>query len=185
MNNTKGLTLLQNTEQNSKSKFIDKKLTARYEKLIYLDDMHDSTCDNGDLTQIYYYSDNLHLVERGNEKFAKFLTSKLSALPPPTATTSISTSQSLELPSSTVTYTSINQLPSTKPLSHIPKLTNIVSFHCPANSSLYDNFFPTITKAKASAKASVLGPAKALAKFSAIAEAKDKPKAGTSASAKA
>ena len=101
--------------------------------------MHDWTCDNGDLNQIYYYSDNLHLVERGNEKFAKFLTSKLSALPPPTATTSISTSQSLELPSSTVTYTSINQLPSTKPLSYIPKLTNIVSFHCPANSSLYDN----------------------------------------------
>ena len=141
----KGLHYSKTRSKIIKANSLIKKFTAMHDNLIYLDDMHDWTFENGELNQTYFYTDNLHLVERVNKIFAKYLTSNLPALPSLTLTTSTSTPRSLEIPLTIVTPMSLNQLSSSTPLLHTPNLTNIISFHCPVGSSLYDSFFPTIS----------------------------------------
>ena len=119
-----------------------KVLSGRLPNFSYVDYIHKWTLDNGDLDERYFYSDFIHLVEKGNEIFAKSIKKSLSSsspsniLPSPSSLSS-SSSQSSPLSSKS----SPLKTTSTKPKSQ-HTMAYTLSYHCPYNSSHYDDFFP-------------------------------------------
>ena len=130
-------------------------LSGRYSNFSYVSYTHEWTLDNGDLDQRYFYSDFIHLVEKGNEVLAKSIQKSLSS----SSSSSSSSSQSItsSYPSSLSSLSSCSsQSPSLSSKSSsrntilsISKpqhtMAHNLSFRCPYNLSHYDNFFPSLS----------------------------------------